>query len=119
MSVAENANLRNRAAYASVAVSAGLIVVKFAAWLATGSVAMLSSLVDSLLDVVAAGVNLFAVRQASEPADREHRFGHGKAEPLAGLAQGAFIAGSATFVIVQAAPGGPIDVIIAGLICAD
>jgi len=50
--------LRNRAAYASVGVSTLLIVIKFIAWLATGSVAMLSSLVDSLLDVVAATVNM-------------------------------------------------------------
>ncbi|MGA8401739.1 MAG: cation transporter, partial [Stellaceae bacterium] len=75
----QQARLRTRATYASVAVSVFLIVIKFAAWLVTGSVAMLSSLVDSLLDVVAAVVNLFAVRQALEPPDREHRFGHGKA----------------------------------------
>jgi ferrous-iron efflux pump FieF len=102
MSIAEHTNLRNRAAYASVAVSALLIVVKFSAWLATGSVAMLSSLVDSMLDVVAAGVNLFAVRHASEPADREHRFGHGKAEPLAALGQAAFLAGGALLVTFEA-----------------
>ena len=94
--------LRNRAAYASVVVSAVLIAVKFFAWLATGSVAMLSSLVDSLLDVVAAAVNLFAIRHASEPADREHRFGHGKAEPLAALGQAAFLAGGALLVTFEA-----------------
>lgn len=94
--------LRNRAAYASVGVSALLIVVKFLAWLATGSVAMLSSLVDSLLDVVAAAVNLFAIRHAAEPADREHRFGHGKAEPLAALGQAAFLAGGALLVTFEA-----------------
>ena len=94
--------LRTSAAYASVVVSAFLIVLKFAAWLATGSVAMLSSLVDSLLDVVAAVVNLFAVRHAAEPADREHRFGHGKAEPLAALGQAAFLAGGAVLVTFEA-----------------
>jgi ferrous-iron efflux pump FieF len=65
-------------------------------------VALLSSLVDSLLDVVAAGVNLFAVRHAAEPADREHRFGHGKAEPLAVLGQAAFLAGGALLVTFEA-----------------
>ena len=75
--------LRRMATYASVAVAAVLIAVKFAAWLETGSVALLSSLVDSLLDIVASLVNLVAVRHAMSPADREHRFGHGKAEPLA------------------------------------
>ena len=79
--------LRRIATYASVAVAAVLIAVKFAAWLETGSVALLSSLVDSLLDAVASLVNLVAVRHAMSPADREHRFGHGKAEPLASRAE--------------------------------
>lgn len=99
---AEHARLRNRATYASVAVSVTLIALKFTAWLATGSVALLSSLIDSLLDVVAATVNLFAVRQALEPADREHRFGHGKAEPLAALGQSAFLAGGALLLVFEA-----------------
>lgn len=99
---AEQVRLRSRATYASVAVSAFLIVIKFAAWLATGSVAMLSSLVDSTLDVAAAIVNLFAVRHALEPADREHRFGHGKAEPLAALGQAAFLAGGALLLVFEA-----------------
>jgi ferrous-iron efflux pump FieF len=63
---------------------------------------MLSSLVDSMLDVVAAVVNLFAVRHALEPADREHRFGHGKAEPLAALGQSAFLAGGALLLVFEA-----------------
>ena len=82
--------------------SALLIAVKFAAWLDTGSVALLSSLVDSLLDVAASIVNLFAVRHALSPADREHRFGHGKAEPLAALGQSAFITGGAMLLIFEA-----------------
>jgi len=102
---AEQIRLRSRATYASVAVSAFLILIKFIAWLATGSVAMLSSLVDSLLDVVASTVNLFAVRQALEPPDREHRFGHGKAEPLATLGQAAFLAGGAVLLVFEAVNG--------------
>jgi ferrous-iron efflux pump FieF len=94
--------LRRRATYASVTVAVLLIGLKFAAWLATGSVALLSSLVDSLLDAAAALVNLLAVRHAMSPADREHRFGHGKAEPLAVLGQSAFIAGSALLLLAQA-----------------
>jgi ferrous-iron efflux pump FieF len=94
--------LRRRATYASVAVAVLLISIKFVAWLATGSVALLSSLVDSLLDVVASLVNLLAVRHAMSPADREHRFGHGKAEPLAVLGQSAFITGSALLVLAEA-----------------
>src|SRR5271165_1647293 len=95
--------LRRLATYASVAVAALLIAAKFAAWLETGSVALLSSLVDSLLDIVASLVNLVAVRHAMSPADREHRFGHGKAEPLAVLGQSAFIIGSAMLLLAEAA----------------
>ena len=94
--------LRRLATYASVAVAAVLIAAKFAAWLETGSVALLSSLVDSLLDAAASLVNLFAVRHAMSPADREHRFGHGKAEPLAVLGQSAFIIGSAMLLFAEA-----------------
>jgi ferrous-iron efflux pump FieF len=94
--------LRRAATYASVAVAAVLIAAKFVAWLETGSVALLSSLVDSLLDAAASLVNLVAVRHALSPADREHRFGHGKAEPLAVLGQSAFITGSAMLLLAEA-----------------
>ena len=94
--------LKKLAAIASVSVAAGLICAKAVAYVATGSVSLLSTLVDSLLDLAASMINLIAIRQAAQPADREHRFGHGKAEPLAGLAQSAFIAGSAVFLLVQA-----------------
>jgi ferrous-iron efflux pump FieF len=77
--------------------------LKAAAWLATDSVAMLSSLIDSLTDVGASLVLLLAVHHAVQPADREHRFGHGKAEALASLAQAAFISGSGLFLLLQAA----------------
>jgi ferrous-iron efflux pump FieF len=94
--------LRRWATYASVAVALVLIAAKFSAWLETGSVALLSSLIDSLLDLVASIVNLIAVRHALTPADREHRFGHGKAEPLAVLGQSAFITGSALLLLAEA-----------------
>ena len=84
--------MMRRAATASVVVAAVLIAAKVGAWLATDSVAVLSSLLDSLLDAAASLVNLVAVRHALTPADEEHRFGHGKAEPLAGLAQSALSA---------------------------
>ncbi|HXC91200.1 MAG TPA: cation diffusion facilitator family transporter [Stellaceae bacterium] len=94
--------LRRRATYASVALALLLVAVKLAAWLDTGSVALLSSVVDSMLDAAAAAVNLLAVRHALTPADREHRFGHGKAEPLAVLGQSAFITGSALLLLAEA-----------------
>ncbi len=100
--MSEHAPLLRRVTTASVAVAVVLILAKTVAWGATGSVSLLSSLVDSLLDVGASLVNFFALRAALTPADREHRFGHGKAEPLAGLAQAAFICGSALFLVVHA-----------------
>ncbi len=95
-------SLLRYAAWAAVATAAFLILLKAVAYIITDSIAMMASLADSGLDLVASSINLLAIRHALEPADREHRFGHGKAEPLAGLAQGAFIAGSATFLIVEA-----------------
>lgn len=97
-----DARLLRLATHASVAVAAVLIALKFGAWVLTDSVAILSSLVDSVLDSMASVVNLIAVRQALAPADAEHRFGHGKAESIAGLGQAAFVAGSAVFVLVEA-----------------
>lgn len=99
----ESQRLLKLATYASVSVAVILIICKTGAWLATDSVSLLSTLIDSLLDVLASIVNLIAVRHALQPADREHRFGHGKAEPLAGLAQSAFISGSAVFLLLQSA----------------
>jgi ferrous-iron efflux pump FieF len=98
----EAARLMRLATYASVGVASVLIVTKFVAWVMTDSVSLLSTLVDSLLDAAASVVNLIAVRHALQPADAEHRFGHGKAEPLAGLAQAAFIVGSAVFLLFEA-----------------
>ena len=90
------------ATYASVAVAIVLIIIKMMAYLLTGSVAILSSLIDSFLDFIASGINLFAVRHALVPADHDHRYGHGKAEAIAGLTQAAFIVGSALFLIFEA-----------------
>ncbi|BBK40553.1 iron transporter [Allostella vacuolata] len=97
------ARLLRRAGRASVAVAAMLIAMKAVAYVATDSVSLLSSLIDSLLDLAASLVNMLAIRHALTPADAEHRFGHGKAEPLAGLAQSAFIAGSAILLFFEAA----------------
>lgn len=95
------ARLMRLATYASVSVAVVLIVAKLAAWLITDSVSLLSTLIDSMLDALASLVNLFAVHHALQPADDEHRFGHGKAEPLSGLAQAGFIAGSAAFLLIE------------------
>lgn len=99
----DNTQLMRWATYASVATAATLIGVKLAAFLLTGSVALLSTLIDSTLDAAASLINLLAVRHALTPADCNHRFGHAKAEPLAGLGQAAFIIGSALFLFAEAA----------------
>ena len=98
----DRAGLLKLASVASVITAGFLIVAKLAAWYVTGSVGLLASLVDSVMDSIASLINLFAIRYSLQPADKEHRFGHGKAEPLAGLAQAAFIAGSAIFLIFHA-----------------
>ncbi len=98
----ENARLMRLATYAAVGVALVLVAGKLVAWLATDSVSMLSTLVDSTLDAFASFANLIAVRHALVPADHEHRFGHGKAEALAGLGQSAFIIGSAAFLLLAA-----------------
>lgn len=74
---------------------------KIFAWWVTGSVSLLASLIDSLLDISASVVNLIVIRYSLQPADKEHRFGHGKAESLAALAQAMFISGSACFLILN------------------
>jgi len=98
----DRARLLTLATTASVATASGLIAVKLVAWLLTGSVSVLASLIDSLMDTAASLINFFAVRYSLVPADDEHRFGHGKAESLAGLAQAAFIGGSAVFLVMHA-----------------
>ena len=98
----DRAGLLKLASVASVLTAGFLIVAKLVAWSMTGSVSLLASLVDSVMDSIASLINLFAIRYSLQPADENHRFGHGKAEPLAGLTQAAFIAGSAVFLVFHA-----------------
>ena len=92
------AALTTRAALASVATALFLLALKiYAAWV-TGSVAMLGSLADTALDVIASLITLLGVRVAAMPADRDHRFGHGKAESIAALVQVGIIAVSALWI---------------------
>ncbi|MDH3931219.1 MAG: cation diffusion facilitator family transporter, partial [Chromatiales bacterium] len=98
----KNATLLKRVTLASTLTALVLIALKLVTWLWTGSVSMLASLVDSAMDAIASLINLLAVRYALVPADDDHRFGHGKAESLAGLAQAAFISGSALFLLLHA-----------------
>ena len=101
-SSAEHARLLRLATRASVAVASLLIVTKAIAWWLSGSISMLAGLTDSLLDGVTSFLNLLAVHYALRPADDDHRYGHGKAESLAGMAQALFIGVSAVLIAFQA-----------------
>lgn len=91
-----------RAALASVAMALFLLALKGYAAYSTGSVAMLGSLADTALDLLASLVTLYGVKVAAEPADHDHRFGHGKAEALAALFQVALITLSAAGIAWRA-----------------
>jgi ferrous-iron efflux pump FieF len=95
---ADRAKLTARAAMASIAMAVTLIVLKSWAAYETDSTAMLGSLADSGLDLIASLVVLLGVRIAAQPADWDHRFGHGKAEALASLVQVILISISAIFI---------------------
>jgi ferrous-iron efflux pump FieF len=93
--------LRKLASTISVAAAVALVVVKMLAWVATGSVAMLTSAVDALVDTGASLATYFGVRYAERPPDRDHRFGHGKGEAIAAFTQATFLAGAALVLAVQ------------------
>ncbi|MBX8535498.1 cation diffusion facilitator family transporter [Pseudomonas cichorii] len=98
----EHARLLRLATRASLLVASTLIIAKGVAWWFSGSVSLLAGLTDSLLDGAASFLNLLAVHYALRPADEDHRYGHGKAEALSGMAQALFIAVSAGLIAFQA-----------------
>jgi cation diffusion facilitator family transporter len=98
----EHVRLLRLATRASLVVASTLIVAKAIAWWLSGSVSLLAGLTDSLLDGAASFLNLLAVHYALRPADEDHRYGHGKAEALSGIAQALFIAVSAFLIGFQA-----------------
>jgi len=98
----KQARLMRLATYASASVAFILIVSKLIAWMWSDSITILATLIDSCLDAAASLITLYAVHHALQPADKEHRFGHGKAEALAGLGQSMFIAGSSMFLLLEA-----------------
>jgi cation diffusion facilitator family transporter len=94
--------LKERAALASIAVSGSLTAAKFAAGLASGSLAVLSEAGHNLADVAAATLTYFAIRFANKPADDEHQFGHAKMEALAALAETGFLFALAVYILIEA-----------------
>ena len=100
--IPQHARLMRQATQAALAIALILVLAKAVAWWLSGSVSLLAGLTDSLLDGAASLLNLIAVHYALRPADEDHRYGHGKAEALAGLAQALFVGASAVLVAVQA-----------------
>ncbi|HTN30081.1 MAG TPA: cation diffusion facilitator family transporter [Pseudomonas sp.] len=97
----QHARLLRLATGAALATALTLALIKSVAWWLSGSVSLLAGLTDSLLDGAASLLNLFAVHYALRPADDDHRYGHGKAEALAGLGQALFIGVSAVLVAIH------------------
>jgi ferrous-iron efflux pump FieF len=96
------AGLKSSAARLSIFAAAFLILLKVATGWLTGSISVWASLLDSTMDIFASGINYFAVRAASRPPDEDHRYGHGKAESLAGLFQSFVITVSGVFLVREA-----------------
>lgn len=95
----EARKISGAATWASLSVALILTVTKGVVWYMSGSVALLASMADSLLDLTASLTVFFAVRYAAEPADAEHRFGHGKAEAFASILQAMLVAVSAALLL--------------------
>lgn len=93
--------LLKSASIASIITAGLLLIIKVIAFDITGALAILATLIDSVLDIAASVINYFAVRYALNPADKEHRFGHGKAEALAGLSQATLIMTSVALLIIE------------------
>lgn len=98
LTAADTAKLTRWVSLLSVSMAALLVTLKAGAWAASGSVAVLASMADSGLDLIASLVTFFAVRYAAAPPDAEHRFGHGKAEAFASLVQAGLVFASAALI---------------------
>ena len=102
MEKSESSTLKLRAARYSIFTALSLAIMKFVVGLLTGSLAVIASAVDSILDIVMSGVNFLAIRQAEQPADGGHSFGHGKYETLATLIQSLVISASGGWIMYEA-----------------
>ena len=96
-----NTKLRKWACIASLSVAVILIATKMVAYLITDSVSLMTSLMDSTFDAMASSITLVSVIYASAPADKNHRFGHGKLEALSALGQALFVLGSAGYLFYE------------------
>ena len=89
------------AAKLSITTAVCLSIMKFIVGLLTGSMAVLSSAIDSMLDILMSGVNFLAIRHAEQPADDDHAYGHGKFETMAALVQSLVIGGSGVWILIE------------------
>jgi len=94
--------VQKHATTAALGVAVVLVAIKTIGYLSTGSISLLSTLVDSASDVMASLITYIGVRTALRPADEGHRYGHGKAEAMAAMSTAAFVIGSATFMLIEA-----------------
>ena len=90
----ENKVIRIASLWATV-----LAIIKFIFWIMSGSMVLIASAVDSLLDLMVSLFNLFALKESKKPADQDHNYGHGKIEGIAAIIEGLIITGSAFFII--------------------
>jgi len=96
-----NHKIEKRAGIFAIIVASILIIAKLTVWVKTGSMSILSSLVDSSLDLITSSINFAAIYYAARPADENHKFGHNSIEDIAGLLQAGFICGSGVFIILE------------------
>src|SRR5262245_3901217 len=90
------------AALGSIAVAAGVLGLKFAAYWQTGSAALYSDAMESIVNLVTAAITLYAIHVASQPADRRHQFGHHKAEYFSAVIEGVLIVVAALLILHEA-----------------
>ncbi|MCR5536405.1 MAG: cation diffusion facilitator family transporter [Succinivibrio sp.] len=101
--VQDYSRLVTLAGIASVSTACAFILAKFVVWILSSSSSIFASMTDSMIDSVASIINLIAIRYSIKPADQQHPYGHYKAQSLASLAQGAFIAASGCLLIAHGA----------------
>lgn len=99
--IQKSGRLEKSAVFLSIGLSIIMIGLKIYGWMVTDSLSILSSLTDSLMDVLVSGINLFAIYYALKPADDDHRFGHTAIEDLAGLFQASMLAGTSLLILIE------------------
>jgi cation diffusion facilitator family transporter len=95
---------RNRMAYSSLGAAVFVLLLKFVAFLVTGSVALLSDAAESIVNVVAALIVIIAMRIAARPADYEHPYGHSKAEVVSSALEGGMILVASGMILLSSFP---------------